>query len=142
MTRLTERDMNDEQWNARTLCRWPQLFALLDSLDLRLSPRRCATLLGLKSKAELERELRIRRLPRFRLLRDWWYLLRIHERAQRSSLARLAASRGDYPFVLYRFVERTAGKGWREVSLLERDALREAALRAWTVSVLKDPLCD
>jgi hypothetical protein len=111
--------------------RWDGLFRLLDTVDLRLSPRSCAEQLNLGSKGALERELQQRGLPRFRVLRDWWYVVTLHENAKQSSLADVALARGDYPSILYRFVRATTGLRWREIAAMNGAQLRKSALRVW-----------
>lgn len=113
--------------------RWAELFDVLDVGDLRLSPLDCARRLGLHSGSEVERELRGRGLPRFRLLRDWFYVVRLHERAiAAGSLSAVAALRGDYPSVLYRFVQRVTGRDWRELSQLDSHAVWDLAVTVWS----------
>ena len=112
--------------------RYAELFALLDGVDLRMSPRSCARCLAIASAAELERELKRRGLPRFRVLRNWYYVLRLHQQAQgNASLSIVAAQRGDYPSILYRFVQRTTGRDWREISKPERASVGNLAISAW-----------
>lgn len=112
--------------------RWAAFFEVLDIGDLRLSPLDCAKRLGLHSGSEIERELRSRGLPRFRLLRDWFYVVRLHERAAAAgSLSAVAAQRGDYPSVHYRFVQRVTGRDWRELSQLDSHAVWDLAITVW-----------
>lgn len=126
---MTEADV-DAEWTALR-ARWPELFVLLDAVDLRLSPRRCAERLGFSTRDLFERQVRRRGLPRYRALRDWWYVAALHERARQSSLAALASARGDYPSVLYRFVAATTGMRWQDLAVLDCARVRETALRAW-----------
>lgn len=112
--------------------RYPALFALLDAVDLRLTPRVCADRLGLSSTAQLERDLRTKGLPKFRILRDWYYVARIHEAASiAASLSSVASQRGDYPSVLYRFVRRVAGRDWRELAQLDTQTIRAIVVAVW-----------
>lgn len=126
-----------EEWTHLRL-RWPVLFKLLDQVDLRLSARRCADLLELSSTDELERELRQLGLVRFRLLRDWWFVVRLHEEAiETGSLAQVAKRRGDYQSVLTRFVARVTGRDWRVWAARDSHAMRCAAVTAWHANGLR-----
>lgn len=117
--------------------RYVELFEILEGVDLRLSPRRCAQCLFLASTVELERELKRRGLPRFRVLRDWYYVVQLHELAKgEASLSELAARRGDYPSILYRFVQRTTGRSWSELRRLDSDSLCALAVSAWRANGL------
>ncbi len=123
--------------------RYVELFEVLDDVDLRLSPRNCARRLSRASGVELERELKRRGLPRFRILRDWYYVVRLHELAlATASLSGVAARRGDYPSILYRFVQRTTGRSWTEVAKLERASLWDLAVSAWRAGGLSVPCSD
>jgi hypothetical protein len=132
---ISEDLMNDhlvmQAW-AAIQPRWPELFSLLDRVDLRLSPRRCAEELGLPSADELERELHRKGLVRFRPLRDWWYVVRLHDdAARRGSLASVAAERGDQRSVLTRFTRRVTGREWRRLAAASPTEIRIDALCAW-----------
>ena len=127
----------DEGSLARLVESYAELFALLDSIELRLSPQQCAPRLSLTSAGALERELKRRGLPRFRVLRDWYYVLRLHEQALgNASLSGLAAQRGDYASVLYRFVQRTTGRKWKHIAKLERSSMLALAMSAWRANGL------
>jgi len=128
---LTEEQV-DRVWSyvARTC---PAMLALFDSLDLRLSGERCARALGLPSGAALKRWLAVRHLPRFRTLRDWYYLTLIRSRAEaKSSLAALAKERSEYPSILYRYIERIAGESWGSIHQLEEKEMRRRCVEVWT----------
>jgi len=117
--------------------RYVELFVILEGVDLRLSPRRCADCLSLASAVELERELKRRGLPRFRVLRDWYYVVQLHKLAKgEASLSVLATRRGDYPSILYRFVQRTTGRSWSELRRLDSDSLCALAVSAWRANGL------
>ena len=122
---------DDPAWSVM-VSKYEPLFSLLDEVDLRLSPRRCAERLALSSSAQLARELRARGLPRFRLLRDWYYVVRLHESAMRlGSLSAVAATRGDYPSVLYRFFRRVTGRDWQALAPLDCARVRSLAETTW-----------
>lgn len=121
----------DRDWSLM-VSKYERLFTVLDEVDLRLSPRRCAERLGLSSAAQLARELRTRGLPRFRLLRDWYYVVRLHQQALADgALSIVAAKRGDYPSVLYRFMHRVTGRDWQSLSCLDCKGVRLLAGIAW-----------
>lgn len=61
-------------WND-TMRRSGDLLRLFDPCDLGLLITRIALALGLKDKNELQRLLRFRRLPPFKLLRNWYYVI-------------------------------------------------------------------
>lgn len=127
----------DAEW-AALRARWPELFVLLDAVDLRLSPRVCSERLGLRSRAELERELRRRGLARFRVVRDAVYVARLRELVECSnSLASVASNRGDYATVLYRFVRTASGLSWNQLRSL---SLLEVRRRAQWSSSLQAPI--
>lgn len=121
----------DAEWHAMRE-RWEELFSLLDTVNLRLSARSCAKQLGLRSDDALERELRHRGLPRYRDLRDWFYVVKLSESCgENHPLATFAFNRGDYPSVLYRFVFRVTGETWRRLSMSGAQALRQRAMIHW-----------
>jgi hypothetical protein len=115
--------------------RWQELFMLLDAVDLKLSPRQAAEKLGLQSTGTLHRELRRRGLPVFRELRDWHYVLQLHELAERDTLARVAFIRDTYPSVLYRFVRRVTRWEWRTIAGLSHAELVAMARRRLEVTL-------
>jgi hypothetical protein len=110
----------------------PKLLELFESLDLRLSADRCAAALHLRSGATLERWLQERRLPRYRNLRNWYYLSLIRVRAEsKGSLAAFAKDRGDNASVLYRIVERIGGVSWTSIAQLNDAQLRRRCVEVW-----------
>jgi hypothetical protein len=120
---------------ASVRARWPELFKLLDLVDLRLSSTRCATALRLRSGAELERELRRRALPRFSMLRDWYYVIAMYSSTRDGcTLSTFAIKRGGYPSILYRFTYRVTGRPWREIEQLDFRELCVLASMAWTAA--------
>ena len=107
----------------------------LEEIDLRLHPRLCAEQLGWTSRVELDRYLRDLGLPRFRLLRDGYYVYRIYEEARRhGSLSHWSFSHGSYPQVYYRFVERAVGRRWSVIEQLTPREVRRVIVDYWLAS--------
>lgn len=88
----------------------PRLFA---GLDLKLTARMAAGDLGVGDSAALARWLRAQDLPQYNLLRNWWYVVEMHRRAQAGeTLYALAANQGRELATLSRFVARVTGEPW------------------------------
>jgi hypothetical protein len=110
----------------------PDLLVMFDALDLRLSAARCAEEMELGGTPALDRWLKERHLPRYRTLRDWYYLTLICSRAdQRGSLAALASERGDYPSILYRFAKHLSGDRWTAIQQLGVASVRRRCAEVW-----------
>lgn len=91
----------------------------------------CATI-GVADRSELSRDLARRRLPPFRLLKNWFQVLEMARHAERgTSLCNLALSRGEYPAAYYRLVSSTTGHSWTEVESRGLAWLERLALQAW-----------
>lgn len=134
---LPSRDAHADRVRAaweHAIARYPELFAQCDALQLGVSERTVAATLGLANIRALRQELRRRRLPSFRLLRDWYVLVCVIDTCVEGvSLSKWASRRGSYPMVYYRFAERVCGRAWSEVADLGPVWARERALVVWDV---------
>ncbi len=101
------------------------------TIDLTLSQRRAALLLGLKDSDVLRGWLRERNLPPYLTLRNWYYVTLLVEQAERGSLAQWALDRHHDPATYYRFVERTTSTSWTIIRDEGLDAIRRRALHVW-----------
>ena len=71
---MTETDPRPiERW----IQKYPELFRQLDSVCLRRSQRSVAIAMGLGSRVALDREIRLRGLPAYRLIREWYGLIQL-----------------------------------------------------------------
>jgi len=126
-----EKDATDARWNL-VLERIGDLRPLFDEVRLSLRQTQVAHLLALPNIDALRRVLRARRLPDFRLLRDWYYVVRMVERSyEDDALGHWAMYRGDCANVYYRFVERVTGLKWRVVRDHGVQWVRARALVIW-----------
>jgi hypothetical protein len=109
-----------------------ELFREFSRVDLRLSARRCSNTVGLKDSVSLAAWLRMQGLPRYRLLRDWSYVERIHSRSiSGESMCLQAELQGRYPSILSRFILRVTGQSWREIQRLSAPEIRCRAASVW-----------
>jgi hypothetical protein len=106
----------------------PSLWA---SVDLTLSSRRAAAALGVRNSDALRDWLRERRLPPYRTLRDWFYVVRLVELAEYGSLAQWALRDARDPATYYHFVERVTGMTWGTVRRGGVRSIRGRALDVW-----------
>lgn len=105
----------DAVW-AYLLYTCPALVEQLEVIDLRLSAARISRELGFNSSSRLEDWLQRNSLPRFALLKDWYYVTALHRAAQSGvTLSRAATMQGRYVSILSRFVLRVTGESWREL---------------------------
>ena len=114
------------------LSRSEELLPFFSDQRLSVSETQVAATLRLPNADALRRQLVARRLPPFGALRDWYYLVRMVERAERGEhIAQWAMHRGEYATVYYRFVSRLTGKGWR--TIVERGSgwAKARALAVW-----------
>lgn len=115
------------------LARWSELTDLFEGCHLSLRISRAASLVGLRSKEALRRELAFRRLPPFQLLRDWCYTVRLAERfAVDEALAEWALRRGDDPASYYKLVRKTTGHSWSDVRAKGPQWASTMARLVWT----------
>lgn len=107
------------------------LAALLDKVDLAVTARRAAHALQLRDSAALHTWLLTRGLPPYRLLRDWYYVVRLVELVESGSLAEWTLRLGRDPATYYRFVARVTGENWRVLRLGGASSVRSRALAVW-----------
>ena len=119
------------QWDA-TLALCGDLLPYLAELRLSVSATQVATAMRLPNADALRRLLLKRRLPPFRVLRDWYYLVRMLERAERGeALGAWSMQRGDYADVYYRFVARLTGQRWGKLVQRGSAWAKAGAVAAW-----------
>ena len=105
----------DLRWE-KTVGQFADLAALFADIRLSLSQTQAAAALGLPNADALRRLLLKRRLPPYRLLRDWYYVSLMVERAMANDRpGHWAMHRGDFANVYYRFVEKLTGLRWKVV---------------------------
>lgn len=90
------------------------LVPLLDRCHLGLTTASVAPVIGAARDTAVNGRLTRLGLPRFRPLRDCYYLVRLLEEAEtlNAALARLALNRGRDPAPYYRFIQRVTGVSW------------------------------
>ncbi|MEQ1692429.1 MAG: hypothetical protein ABMA00_14145 [Gemmatimonas sp.] len=97
-----------------------------------MSEAHIAVALGLSSPVALRHMLVARGLPPFYLFRDWYYLVRMLERAESGEpIAQWAMYRGDYATVYYRFAARLTGKPWRTIVARGSGWAKTCAMAVW-----------
>ncbi len=108
------------------------LAELFAELRLAVTVADACAALGVSDRGELSRELARRRLPPFRLLKNWFQVVEMARRAEHgTSLCNFALSRGEYPAAYYRLVSSTTGHSWTEVESRGLAWLERLALQAW-----------
>lgn len=126
---MTETDPRPlERW----IQKYPELFRQLDSVCLRRSQRSVAIAMGLGSRVALDREIRLRGLPAYRLIREWYGLIQL--RSLDESLAAWCLHHGVYPSIFYRQVQRVAGIPWRELRAIPQVRLEERIAAIWAAA--------
>jgi len=120
----------DTEWSMVMAACGP-LPSLWASVDLTLSCRRAADALGVRNSDALRDWMRVRRLPPYRTLRDWYFVVRLVELAEGGSLARWALMDARDPATYYRFVERVTGMTWGTIRRTGVGSVRVRALDVW-----------
>lgn len=121
----------DREWDD-VMRRCADLLPFFADLRLSVSATQVATQLGLRRAQGLERLLRERGLPPFRLLRNWIYIehiIRRHEGGD--TIAHWTMQRGEYPRPFYDLVLRETGLPWSVVATRGSAWCRDEALRRW-----------
>jgi hypothetical protein len=110
----------------------PARFAL-NGLNLGLSARAVATMFGRRDGQSLDLLLESHGLPRFRSLRDGYFLYHLKIQSDRlGSVSAFAAERGMNPSIWYRYLRLTHGMGARQlVEYRPTDVIRHVVTR-WT----------
>lgn len=115
--------------------RYRDLVTLFQGCQLGLLISGASRTLGLQDKAALRRVLENRRLPPFRSLRDWCYVVHLLDQFSRAyaddTLGCWALRRGEDPRAYYRLVKRTTGHHWKEVQSMGGAWARATALSVW-----------
>lgn len=100
---------------------------------LDVSATQVARQLGVRRAQGLERLLRMRGLPPFRLLRNWIYIVQLAQRHERGeSVARWAMRRGEYPTPYYRMAIHETGQLWSVVAARGSAWCMAEAMLRWT----------
>ena len=120
-----------EQWREIRV-RLGALAELFAELRLGVTVADACAALGVTDRGALSRELAHRRLPPFRLLKNWCQVIAmVRHTAGRTSLCDLALQRGEYPAAYYRLVRSTTGHPWSEVERRGLVWLTQRALQVW-----------
>lgn len=130
--RLTSSEV-DEAW-AAVMDRASDMLPMLKSCDLGMTISRAATSLGMKSSQELRRLLVARRLPPYKELRNWCYVVQLTDyvHAEDASLCGWVLRRGSSTSTYYELVSETTGRTWSQVRGRGDRWVRALALQAWT----------
>lgn len=121
----------EARWTA-CLLRFADLLPFFASLRLKVSETQVARAMGLPNADTLRRLLRKRGLPPFRLLRDWYYVVVMVERAESgNAVAKWSMHDGSYPDVYYRFAQHLTGMLWSMTVKHGSQGAKERALAAW-----------
>ena len=113
---MTTSDDDDEavkrQWTA-CLAQFADLLVFFATLKLAVSETQVALAMGLSNPDALRRLLMKHKLPPFSLLRDWYYVVIMLERAEAGhAVAKWSMNEGSYPDVYYSFARRVSGLPW------------------------------
>ena len=120
-----------EQWREIRV-RLGALAELFAELRLGVTVADACAALGVADRDALSRALAHRRLPPFRLLKNWCQVLAMAQHAAGgTSLCDLALQRGEYPAAYYRLVRSTTGHPWTVVESRGLVWLTRLALHAW-----------
>ena len=120
-----------EQWRALRV-RLGALAELFAELRLGVTVTDACAALGVADRDALSRELAHRRLPPYRLLKNWCQVVAMAQHAAvGTSLCDLALQRGEYPAAYYRLVRSTTGHPWTVVESRGLVWLTRLALQAW-----------
>lgn len=106
--------------------------------DLRLSRNatEVARAVALVSASDLDSELRRRRLPPYRSLRNWYLVVVLIDRLPEDrSLCQIALNRAVDPSTFYRLARGVTGHTWTEVRALGPLWCRAQALSSWSAHV-------
>jgi len=120
------------RWKA-VLSRYHEVFQLLDEVRFDYSATYIARLVGFGRGDRLERELALRGLPPFRLLRNWMYVVRLATHHRNGvSVAKLALTSGQFPAMYYRLIRSTTGSQWNSIKDESDCTFKQRALVAWS----------
>ena len=120
-----------EQWREIRV-RLGALAELFAELRLGVTVADACAALGVADRDALSRALAHRRLPPFRLLKNWCQVVAMAQHAAGgTSLCDLALQRGEYPAAYYRLVRSTTGHPWTVVESRGLVWLTRMALHAW-----------
>jgi len=103
-----------QQW-AEFVPRFGELHQLFENTQLGITAEHAMAHLRLADSLAIKKWLEARRLPPFKLLRNWYYLVAMLERAEAGdAIAAWALRQGKNPSVYYRFVLSLGGGTWEQ----------------------------
>lgn len=121
----------EDEWTV-FLERAGPMLVLMEDPSLGLNETSAAHRLGVYDRLGLAAWLQSRRLPSFRLLRNWYYVVRFVEMHNEGmSLGSFSLNRADAPSVLYRFVKCSTRLTWQEMRTIPVEQLKRHALQIW-----------
>lgn len=135
MTRTHAHELaaNIQRWWSEYVARFSELHSLFADLRLNVTAKRAAAFLGLADSRALEHWLRKRRLPPFRILRDWYYLVLMLERdGGGDAIAHWTLHDGTNPSVYYNFARKVSQSTWTSVKSAGILSAKEKAMQIWT----------
>lgn len=129
------------EWTA-VMGRCADLLPLFADMHLKVQEPRAAKQLGLANTHALRLWLLNRHLPRFVLLRDWYYVVHFVDRfaAGEDSISHWAMLRGDYPSVYYTFILRVTDLRWSDLRSRGPTWVRRRALQVWHSHIVVDQM--
>ena len=110
-----------------------QIFRVLDSHPLGVTPSSASRALGLRRSSDLERFLARHGLPRFEVLREWYCLYVLHKISRESSLQKWTESHGTSAPAYHRFLKMRFRLSWTELAKMNEDDVGGRVLTAWTL---------
>ena len=138
--RLTPLVSQEAEWEA-VMTRCGALLPPFAEVRLNVNAKGVADALGLRNADALRKLLVARRLPPFRMLRDWCYVVQLADRfADKRSIASWAMRRGEYPTVYYRFVRAVTGQPWRVVLARGPAWAKGSALHVWSPYLIEEAM--
>ena len=126
-------ELVDARWTSvMTAC--APLLPAFANLRLSLRATEAARAMDLPNVTVLQRWLMMHHLPRFKELRDWYFVVAMVERFDdEATLGKWAMRQGISPSSYYRHVFRVTGHSWSEVKALGVGWARVQALNAWSL---------
>lgn len=122
----------DARWEAK-LRQLAPLLSAFDELRLGFNESDAARTLGVRDVRALRAWLAQQRLPPYRQLRDWYYIVQFVTRfGGENSMTAWALRRGDPPRAYSRFVRQVTGRSWNELKRFSPKSVQKYVLALWT----------
>ena len=123
-----------QQWEW-VMERGRDLVPLFDKCKMGLTITVVARAMGLRDKSALKHLLVARRLPPFKLFRNWCYVVQLVDRfsSTRETLGGWVEHRGLATSTYYDLINRSTARTWKEVQANGSVWARAKALEAWAV---------